>query len=50
MYNYNKYSVTLPHGGVGWYAVCDRGISMLILTFFLKSINSFNVFNFAVAL
>ena len=24
---YSKYSVTLPHGAVGWSAVCDCGIS-----------------------
>ena len=24
---YCKCSVTLPHGAVGWYAVCDCGIS-----------------------
>ena len=34
MYNYYKYSVTLPLGAVGWYAVCDLCISMLILTYF----------------
>ena len=27
MYCYYKFSVTLPHGAVGWSAVCDCGIS-----------------------
>ena len=27
MYCYYKCSVALPHGAVGWSAVCDRGIS-----------------------
>ena len=27
MYCYYKYSVTVPHGAVGWSAVCDCGNS-----------------------
>ena len=27
MYFYCKFSVTLPHGAVGWSALCDCGIS-----------------------
>ena len=27
VYCYYKYSVALPHGAVGWTAVCDCGIS-----------------------
>ena len=27
MYCYYNYSVTLPHGALGWSAVCDCGIS-----------------------
>ena len=27
MYCYSKRSVALPHGAVGWSAVCDCGIS-----------------------
>ena len=27
MYSYYKCSVALPHGTVGWFAVCDCGIS-----------------------
>ena len=27
MYCYYKFSVALPHGAVGWSAVCDCGIS-----------------------
>ena len=27
MYCYNTFSVALPHGAVGWSAVCDCGIS-----------------------
>ena len=27
IYCYYKWSVALPHGAVGWFAVCDCGIS-----------------------
>ena len=27
--------MALPHGAVGWYAVCDWGIFLIILTYFL---------------
>ena len=33
----SQYSVTLPHVAVGWSAVCNCGISLLILTCFLSS-------------
>ena len=34
MYCYYKCSVALPHGAMGWSAVCDCGISLIILTYF----------------
>ena len=34
MYCYYKCSVALPHGAVGWSAVCDCGISLIILAYF----------------
>ena len=30
MYFYCKCSVTLPHGAVGWSALCDCGVSPLL--------------------
>ena len=29
--------MTLPHGAVGWSAVCECGIFLIILTYFLAS-------------
>ena len=35
MYCYNKCSVALPRVAVGWSSVCDFGIFLIILTYFL---------------
>ena len=35
MYCYYKCSVALPHGAVGWYAVCYCGIFLIILNYVL---------------
>ena len=34
MYCYHKCSVALPHGAVGWIAVCDCVFFLIILTYF----------------
>ena len=33
MYCYNNCSVALPHGAMGWYAVCDCGITYFFFFF-----------------
>ena len=36
MYYYYKCSVALPHGAVGWSAVCNCGIILITLTYSFK--------------
>ena len=38
---YCKCSVTLPHGALGLSAVCDCGISLIILTYFFVSLSTY---------
>ena len=39
MYCYCNCSVALPHGTVGWSAVCDCGFFLIILTYFSKLVS-----------
>ena len=45
MYYYSKCSVALPHGALGWSAVCDCGISWLYSLTFLCAQSTFHGFN-----